>query len=285
MSAHGGGGDDGGGERWLVSYADFITLLMVLFVVLYSMGQTDVQKYKQLADSMKVAFSVGGSSKLVDPKINSAAGGMEEGESKPIVIPGIPEDPPQTEEVAGQLTQMLTESGIGNEVSVQTNIEGVMISLSEKLVFDPGSDQLAAEVYPLLDTISEMILPIDNNVRLVGHTDDTPPLDPKYQNSFELSMARAMVVAEYLMSKGVTPERLLISGKGQYDPIFPNDTDDHRSLNGRVDIVVIYRVDNMVIGSDVIQMDPNTQYGLDTSLTPQEEPAEAEPAKKEEGGH
>ncbi len=56
MSAHGGGGDDGGGERWLVSYSDFITLLMVLFVVLYSMGQTDVKKYKQLADSMKVAF-------------------------------------------------------------------------------------------------------------------------------------------------------------------------------------------------------------------------------------
>ncbi|MAT42961.1 MAG: hypothetical protein CL609_11505 [Anaerolineaceae bacterium] len=284
MSAHGGGGDDGGGERWLVSYADFITLLMVLFVVLYSMGQTDVKKYKQLADSMKVAFSVGGSSKLVDPKINSASGSMEDGESKPIVIPGIPEDPPQTEEVAGQLTQMLSDNGIGNEVSVQTNIEGVMISLSEKLVFSPGSDQLAPEVYPLLDTIANMVIPIDNNVRLVGHTDDTPPLDSKYKNSFELSMARAMLVAEYLMSKGVAPERLLISGKGQYDPIFPNDTDQHRSLNGRVDIVVIYRVDNMVIGSDVIRMDPDTQYGLDTSAIPEEEPTE-EPVKTEGGGH
>ncbi len=284
MSAHGGGGDDGGGERWLVSYADFITLLMVLFVVLYSMGQTDVKKYKQLADSMKVAFSVGGSSKLVDPKINSAAGAMEDGESKPIVIPGIPEDPPQTEEVAGQLTQMLSDNGIGNEVSVQTNIEGVMISLSEKLVFTPGSDQLAPEVYPLLDTIANMVIPIDNNVRLVGHTDDTPPLDSKYKNSFELSMARAMLVAEYLMSKGVSPERLLISGRGQYDPIFPNDTDQHRSLNGRVDIVVIYRVDNMVIGSDVIRMDPDTQYGLDTSTIPEEEPT-AEPVKTEGGGH
>jgi chemotaxis protein MotB len=209
---------------------------------------------------------------------------MEDGDSKPIVIPGIPENPPQTEEVAGKLTQMLSENGIGNEVSVQTNIEGIMISLSEKLVFSPGSDQLAAEVYPLLDTIAGMVIPIENNIRLVGHTDDTPPLDAKYENSFELSMARAMVVAEYLMSKGVSPKRLIISGKGQYDPIFPNDSEAHRSLNGRVDIVVVYQVENFVIGSDVIQMDPNIQYGLDTTTTNDEKPASTEPGTKEEGG-
>ena len=159
-----------------------------------------------------------------------------------------------------------------------------MISLSEKLVFAPGSDQLAPEVFPLLDTITNMIIPIENNVRLIGHTDDTPPLDSKYNNSFELSMARAMVVADYLIAKGVAPERLLVAGKGQYDPIFPNDTDEHRSLNGRVDIVVIYRVDNMVIGSDVIQMDPDTEYGLDTSTITEEETIE-DPVTTEEGGH
>ncbi len=285
MSAHGGGGDDGGGERWLVSYADFITLLMVLFVVLYSMGQTDVEKYKRLADSMKVAFSVGGSTRLVDPQINTASGTMEDGESKPIVIPGIPEDPPQSEEVAGQLTQMLSENGIGNQVSVQTNIEGVMISLSEKLVFKPGSDQLDPEVYPILDTIVGMVSTIDNNIRLVGHTDDTPPLDPKYANSFELSLARAMVVAEYLMGKGISPQRILVSGKGQYDPIFPNDSDEHRSLNGRVDMVIIYQVENTVFSTDVLRMDPEVQYGLDESALPEEQATEAPAETTEEGGH
>lgn len=283
MSAHGGGGDDGGGERWLVSYADFMTLLFVLFVVLFSMGQTDVEKYKQLAESMRVAFSIGGSTRLVDPQINSAAGQSEDGESKPIVIPGIPEEPPKSEEVAGQLTEMLSGQGIGNQVSVQTNIEGVMISLSEKLIFEPGSDQLSPEVYPLLDTIAEMVIPIENDIRLVGHTDDTPPSDPKYGNSFELSMARAMKVGEYLMGLGVAPDRILISGKGQYDPVFPNDSPEHRALNGRVDMIIVYQVEDTVINLDVLRMDPNTKYGLDESALPAEEPTE-EPAAEESGG-
>ena len=77
MAHGGGGGEEGNSERWLVSYSDFITLLMVLFVVLYSMGQTDVQKYKQLADSMRTAFSLGGAVKVVDSSINASGGSQE----------------------------------------------------------------------------------------------------------------------------------------------------------------------------------------------------------------
>ena len=196
--AHGGG--EGGGEnseRWLVSYADFITLLMVLFVVLYSMGQVDVQKYKQLAESMRAAFSIGGSTKVIDVTINTNAGTVEDGQPKPIVVPGIPEAPPKSEEVAGQLTQMLTGSGLGNQVSVQTNVEGVLISLSEKLVFEPGTTNMPVEAYPVLDTIADMLSKIDNQIRLVGHTDDTAPQAP-YKNNMELSVARAMVIGDYL---------------------------------------------------------------------------------------
>ncbi|MBV5323546.1 hypothetical protein JZU51_02140, partial [bacterium] len=119
-------------ERWLVSYADFITLLMVLFVVLYSMGQVNVEKYRLLAESMRTAFTIGGDAQIIDKQINEAGGAVEDGTSKPIVIPGIPEGPTQSEEVAGQLTSMLSTQNLGSEVSVQTNIEGVMISLSEK---------------------------------------------------------------------------------------------------------------------------------------------------------
>jgi chemotaxis protein MotB len=254
--AHGGGGEGGeNGERWLVSYADFITLLMVLFVVLYSMGQVDVQKYKQLAESMRAAFSLGGASKVVDATINSTGGTMENGQPNPIVVPGIPDAPPKSEEVAGQLTQMLSSSGLGNQVSVQTNVEGVLISLSEKLVFKPGSLELPQEAYQVLDAIIKMIQPIDNPIRLVGHTDDTPAPSP-YKNNMEFSAARASVIADYLISKGIDPSRITISGRGEYDALFPNDTDEHRSLNGRVDIVVIYKVDQSVIGDQGLKVAP-----------------------------
>ena len=234
-------------ERWLVSYADFITLLMVLFVVLYSMGQVNVEKYKQLAESMRTAFTIGGAAQVVDSQINQAGGTSEDGTSKPIVIPGIPEGPTQSEEVAGQLTAMLSSQNLGNQVSVQTNIEGVLISLSERLIFKDGQVELPPEAFQVLDTIVEMLRPIDNKVRLVGHTNNTPSTNPAYPTNWELSLARATSVAKYLINAGIAPERFIISGQGEYAPVFPNDTDQHKEMNARVEIIIIYKVDSNII--------------------------------------
>ncbi len=234
-------------ERWLVSYADFITLLMVLFVVLYSMGQVNVEKYKQLAESMRTAFSLGGAVQIVDSQINQAGGTSEDGSSKPIVVPGIPEGPTESEEVAGQLTSMLSAQNLGNQVSVQTNIEGVLISLSERLIFKNDQVELPPEAFQVLNTIVEMLRPIDNKVRLVGHTNNTPSTNPLYPTNWELSLARATTVAKYLINSGIAPERLIISGQGEYAPVFPNDTDQHKELNARVEIIIIYKVDNNII--------------------------------------
>ncbi len=234
-------------ERWLVSYADFITLLMVLFVVLYSMSQVNVEKYKILATSMRSAFALGGPSQVVDSQINQSGGTSEDGTSKPIVVPGIPEGPTQSEEVAGQLTAMLSSQNLGNQVSVQTNIEGVLISLSERLIFKNDQAELPVEALKVLDTIVEMLRPINNKVRLVGHTNNTPSTNPIYPTNWELSLARAASVAKYLISSGVAPERLIISGQSEYAPVFPNDTEQHKDLNARVEIVIIYKVDSNMI--------------------------------------
>ncbi|MBP6177755.1 MAG: OmpA family protein [Anaerolineales bacterium] len=234
-------------ERWLVSYADFITLLMVLFVVLYSMGQVNVEKYKQLAESMRTAFSLGGASQVVDSQINQAGGTSEDGTSKPIVVPGIPEGPTQSEEVAGQLTAMLSSQNLGNQVSVQTNIEGVLISLSEKLVFANDQSDLPPDSLQVLNTIVDMLRPIDNKVRIVGHTNNIPSTNPLYPSNWELSLARATSVAKYLIGSGIAPERLIISGQGEYAPVFPNDSDEHRNLNARVEIIIVYKIDSEII--------------------------------------
>lgn len=243
-------------ERWLVSYADFITLLMVLFVILYSMGQVDIEKYRRLADSMRTAFTVGGPSQVVDGQINQAGGTNEDGTAKPIVVPGIPEGPTQSEEVAGELTNLLASQNLGNAVSVQTNIEGVLISLSERLIFKEGQADLPAEALPVLDTIVEMIRPISNKIRLVGYTSNTPSSNPLYPTNWELSLARALSVAKYMMNKGIAPERFIVAGQGEYDPLFPNDTEQHKELNARVEMVIVYPVEDNLVNMNPPSIQP-----------------------------
>jgi chemotaxis protein MotB len=250
MSSH--GGESG---RWMVSYADFLTLLFVLFVVLYSMGQTDVKRYKQMAESFKAAFGGGGSGAgaggggggapdtIVNPLINSASGPTsKDGISQPIVIEGIPKVSSTGSEVAGKLSNMLSSSNLSSEVSVQNNIEGVLISLSEKLLFTPGTADLAQQAYPVLDSIAAMVAPLDNSIRVIGYTDNTPPIGDKYKDNWELSFARANVITQYLIAKGIDGKRLIPAARGEYAPIFPNDTPQHRALNSRADIVIVYPV-------------------------------------------
>lgn len=248
--SHGGGGEEGGDKnRWLVSYADFITLLFVLFVILWAMGKTDIAKYRALADSLSVAFSFGGgtANKMIDASINQTSGSDPDAVPDPISVPGIPKKQPASIDVAGKLTDLLSEYNLEGGVSVQTSIEGVLISLSEKLLFSPSTATLHEDAYPVLDSIIEMLNPIDNKIKIIGHTDNSPSSDPRYPTNWELSVGRAWVIADYLIKSGISPERIIISGQGEYAPIFPNDTDEHRILNSRADIVILYEVETSII--------------------------------------
>lgn len=247
--SHGGGG----GDRWLVSYSDFMTLLMVLFVILYSMSQVDVEKYKQLADGLKVAFAGGDSASVIDPMINLGGGADQGSEASPIIIPGIPQSSMDTVEVAGQLSNMLAVSDLGDMVSVQNNVEGVLISVSEKLLYVPGTVELQPEAYPVLDTVIDMIKHLDNDIRVIGHTDDSLPAESQFQTNWDLSLARAMTIVKYFQNAGIVPERLIAAGRGEYLPLFPNDSPEHRALNSRSEIIIIYELEEDIIDLEMFQ--------------------------------
>jgi chemotaxis protein MotB len=151
-------------------------------------------------------------------------------------------------EVANDLVKLLNDSNLSSDVSIQNNVEGVLIALSEKLLFSPGTVELQQEGYAVMDNAAEMLRPLQNEIRVVGYTDNTPPLDPSYQSNWDLSVGRAKFIVEYLVGKGIDPQRLTVSGKGENAPIFENDTIEHRAINNRVEIVVIYpqKVENII---------------------------------------
>ncbi len=246
MSAHGGGT-----ERWLVSYADFITVLMALFIVLFSMGNVDIQKYKALAESLRASLGMGGGPvSVINPGIDKAGGLSPRSENAvpaPIQIPGIPMRPLTSDEVATQLYDLLNQANLDGSISVQNNIEGVLISLSEQITFQPGTANFTPRATAALDRIIAFVAPMENQIKVVGHTDNTPPADERFKNNWELSLGRALAVIEYMQSKGIPGYRLIAAGRGQYEPLFPNDTPQRRALNSRVEIIIIYKVDQNVI--------------------------------------
>lgn len=248
--SHGGGGD----ERWLVSYADFITLLMVLFIVLYSMGQTDLEKYKELSESLREAFE-GGPARMVDPSINLGGVGTGDSAADAIVVPDLPRRPPDTVDVADRISALLMATGLENEVSVKNNIEGTLISLSERLLFTPGTPELQPAALPFLSEVAAMIKPLPNEIRVIGHTDDSPPLDPRYTSNWDLSVARAVTIVEYLIAVGVPAEHLTAAGQGEFQPVFQNDSDEHRALNGRAEIIIIYPIEKRIFNLGYIRID------------------------------
>lgn len=237
------GSSHGGGEsgRWLVSYADLITLMMALFLVLYSLGQTDLQKYRTLAESFRRAFSGAGAS-VIDTQINQAPGeGVGEGEPAPVQVLDFPPRPSDTVDVATDISAVLTGSGISSDVIVNNNAEGVLISISEQLLFQPGNADIQPSAQTVLDQLAAMLNTIPNEVRVVAHTDPTPPTDPRYPTNWELSTARAISIARYLIEfGGIDPARLTAAGQAEYHPIYPNDTPENSAFNRRADIVIVY---------------------------------------------
>ena len=240
---------DGDSNRWLVSYSDFISCTFALFVVLYAMGRTDLEKYKEMAESFRQAFS-GGPAQVVDPGINMEGVGTGDSSPRPITFDDMGSQTTDSMDVASRMSTVLNAYNMEGDVSVQNNIEGMLISLSEQLLFDPGTSDLKETAYPVLDSLAEMLLSMENDVRVEGHTDDTPPQNQAYASNWELSVARAVKVVNYLIDAGIAPARLTASGKGEYSPVFPNDSAEHRAYNSRADIIIIYPIESEIMNLD-----------------------------------
>ena len=237
-------------ERWLVSYADFITLLFAFFVVMFSSSQGS--KASQVSASVRSALEEG----KITAAISTALGrGKHEANKKAVVTDpnvthetpppaAIPPGPPQPKaDLAKSLAQL--QSKIAPElqngkVQVRLDDRGLTISMREAGFFASGDSAVQASSLPVIEKIAVVVATLPNSVRLEGHTDSRPIHTSRFRSNWELSTARAIAVLELLQNRfDISSDRLAVAGYGENAPADTNDTEQGRAHNRRVDLVVL----------------------------------------------
>lgn len=231
--SHGGAGM----ERWLLTYADLITLLMVFFIVMYALSQADLDKFQKLGASMQQAFNPG----AVLPGGASTVGD-EAGQHVAAVVRDF-------RDLQRDLGVFSGQAGEAGGVGVEMSREGIVIRVYGNLLFEPGKATLQEGSQGLLSVLARRLRAMPNKVRIEGHTDDIPITTALYASNWELSTARALALVHYMSDAGVAPQRLSGIGYGEFQPVAPNDTREGRAQNRRVDIVIIYP-DSLSSGQD-----------------------------------
>jgi len=235
-------------DRWLVSYADFITLLFGFFVVLYAFAKADQKKQMQVSAAIDTAFhSLGifpGATHWQDKGASSGAGPaaipMEIFMGGNVLSPARVKD--DLNQIRRELEQTLSSQVATHSVSIQMGRDGLVISLREAGFFDSGSAVPKPETLPTLRQIAASVGRTPYNLRIEGHTDNVPIHTAEFDSNWELSSARATRIARlFLGLKAISPERISAAGYAEFHPVASNATADGRAQNRRVDLVVLPR--------------------------------------------
>lgn len=240
-------------DRWLITYADLITLLMIFFVVLYAMSRIDTQKYDSLARSLHLQFRHAESALERGDGVLEGFASTRHREPSPAPSASSPPKPSSADAKTGKdgeqdlqellrlIRAYIRENGLENEVYVGNTPRGIAIRLSDRLLFDLGSAELRESALPVLDKLSDLFARLENaTVSIQGHTDDLPVMPgSRFRDNWELSAARALSVLRYFVDvKGLEAGRFEVAGYADTRPVAPNTSEKNRQLNRRVEIVV-----------------------------------------------
>lgn len=267
-------------NRWLVSYADFITVMMVFFIVLWTTARVDTGRFQQLGQIMNMAFFPSGNL-LPQPGL-PGAGGLGSGlsDEPPADGDGADEELPDAGDIGlmwpiGDELQVPgvhpwtglpispEEAGLGlldelpelvdsGEMTVVQTERGIVISLQNSVLFDSGSAELRPDAIAVLQEVAEALQQIDNNVLIEGYTDNVPIQTAAFPSNWELSVARATAVLRQVLAFGdLDPDRFAAVGYGEYRNIYPNDTEENRQKNRRVDIVILDERLSLNVGQEL----------------------------------
>jgi len=228
-------------DRWLVSYADFITLLFAFFVVLYSVAQVDRKKIAELAEAIQQAFGNAQtpSANRVPVILKITPGELPKNLPEPQPRPS-PEVNRDLTDLRKELEQALAEQIAQGEVSIRNSPEGLVIGLQEAGFFESGSADIRSTSRSVFGRIATMLVKRGCQVRIEGHTDNVPIHNSQFNSNWELSASRATEVVRQLITQyQFSPELLSAAGYAEYHPVASNDTAEGRAKNRRVDVVIV----------------------------------------------
>lgn len=253
------------------TFADLMNLLLCFFVMLFSMSSVNEEKFEKVIASFQSTFSIlpgGGASigegelissgisqlenfdSYYNQQLSSQSDGQTE-EEKDITEAYEQQELEESEDMAQQLENALSQYGIQDDVEVDFNAEYVTLNMNGALLFDSASAELRDEAYPLVNKLGKILVTYDNNIiEVEGHTDNVPIHSSKYEDNNVLSMYRALAVANYLRdTTTLDPAYIKSSGRGEYVPIADNATPEGRARNRRVEIKIYNSYNSNVSGT------------------------------------
>lgn len=216
------------GNGWLTTFNDMITLLMVFFVLLFTMGSLDVKRFKHFQNALQSAMGVLHEGRHAPVGTISDHSSMTQDQTQQ----SVPGRPSKDNERMNALSQV---QGLEAEITPR----GIQLTLNDRLLFDSGEARLKNNGKVLLGRVAKIIGPFRRNIRVEGHTDNIPIATSRYPSNWELSIARAIVVVNHLIESGkIAPNRFSAAGYGDSKPRTVNDTDAGRAKNRRVEIIL-----------------------------------------------
>ncbi|MGB3610974.1 MAG: flagellar motor protein MotD [Cellvibrio sp.] len=242
-------------ERWLVSYADFITLLFAFFVVMYSISQVNQSKYRVLSETFEHAFnsrqvtpdttSSNPTRKVINP-IQVGEPALSPAPSAIDITPNsssTPEPLPvdQLEEISSLFNERFADLINDELVSVTSNELWLQIELRDSILFASGGAEPSLQAQAIFDEIGSILKNYPNPIQVEGFTDNIPISNPRYPSNWELSSARATAIVKLLAARGVAPQRLSAVGYGEFQPVASNEHPDGRAQNRRVALMIARR--------------------------------------------
>ena len=252
-----GGGGEGGGANWMDTYGDLVTLLLTFFVLLFAFSNIDAGKWKALVgaftgvsvigvDPISPEIAVADPIPRIGPLTEEAYDEAEEtnqetnqeaDETNETVRDAID----NLREMYNQLSVFIVTGGIDADIEIIEDEYIVRVIIPDMVFFETASAVVRPEAYPLLDTVIEMFLDVDDlysMLRVEGHTDSRPISTPQYPSNWHVSVYRAVNVVSYLRDDGrLDPMRLVATGYGELHPVAPNDTPENMALNRRVEFI------------------------------------------------
>lgn len=237
-------------ERWLVSYADFITLLFAFFVVMFASSQTDKAKAQKISDSVTDALDKGGLKAAVHEVLGGTVDEKGKGNAQ-MKGPGgsqaknVPNPPPLPNSIEllpklKYLSEALKKEIEAGKLEIKQEDRGLVISMQQAAFFPSGDDTIDPATYDAINKIAVLFRDSPNPIRLEGHTDSIPIHTARFRSNYELSAARGIAMLELLSTRfGVPHERLAVVGYADTVPKASNDTPEGRARNRRVDIVIL----------------------------------------------